>query len=222
MSSLFVRDGIAIKKQAMVFIITILGMVIPMLFGPNGIYFTMAISGVNMAFLTLFLLSSDQENNGFKFLFTTPITRTQYVAEKFIMLFSLTISSFILTVIVMLIFNNTLDWAANQKSLTNLIALVSMAISIVAFLLIPLQIKFGPTKIQMLMSGIGALVAIILGAAYWIFTKTDFGKDAWDKLVKMYIDNGFTPFMIVAGIFTALILVLSYVASVRNIKRLEF
>ena len=206
----------------MAFIISFLAMLDPLLFGPTGLYITMAIIGVNMEFITLFLISSDQENNGLKFLFTTPITRKQYVTEKFSILLVLMIDSFVLTISAMYIFHNLLNWSVEEQSLINQIALVCMAITVVGFALIPLQIKFGPTKTQLFVSGIGAAVVLILGLASWIFTKTDFGQNAWDKLMELYIDDGFTPFMIAAGLVTIVILALTYWASLRSVERLEF
>ena len=161
-------------------------------------------------------IAYDELDNGFQFLMTLPINAQTYVREKYIFSFAGGIVSWLISA--------TLYFAAKIVHGTQLDVISELPV-IVTFLpiiilmaafMIPMQIKFGVEKSRAVVAGIcGAIGACIL-----IFAKFagQNGKNIFAFLDHM---NGW----VIVGIgivLTAVITAISYIISVKIMKKKEF
>lgn len=161
-------------------------------------------------------IAYDELDNGFQFLMTLPINAKTYVREKYIFSFAGGIVSWLISA--------TLYFAAKIVHGTQLDVISELPV-IVTFLpiiilmaafMIPMQIKFGVEKSRAVVAGIcGAIGACIL-----IFAKFagQNGKNIFAFLDHM---NGW----VIVGIgivLTAVITAISYIVSVKIMKKKEF
>lgn len=161
-------------------------------------------------------IAYDELDNGFQFLMTLPINAKTYVREKYIFSFAGGIVSWLISA--------TLYFAAKIVHGTQLdviselpviVTFLPIIILMVAFM-IPMQIKFGVEKSRAVVAGIcGAIGACIL-----IFAKFagQNGKNIFAFLDHM---NGW----VIVGIgivLTAVITAISYIISVKIMKKKEF
>ncbi|MCI6063800.1 ABC-2 transporter permease [bacterium] len=161
-------------------------------------------------------IAYDELDNGFQFLMTLPINAKTYVREKYIFSFAGGIVSWLISA--------TLYFAAKIVHGTQLDVISELPV-IVTFLpiiilmaafMIPMQIKFGVEKSRAVVAGIcGAIGACIL-----IFAKFagQNGKNIFAFLDHM---NGW----VIVGIgivLTAVITAISYIISVKIMKKKEF
>lgn len=161
-------------------------------------------------------IAYDELDNGFQFLMTLPINAKTYVREKYIFSFAGGIVSWLISA--------TLYFAAKIVHGTQLDVISELPV-IVTFLpiiilmaafMIPMQIKFGVEKSRAVVAGIcGAIGACVL-----IFAKFagQNGKNIFAFLDHM---NGW----VIVGIgivLTAVITAISYIISVKIMKKKEF
>lgn len=171
------------------------------------------------SFLTLSTVNFDEAENGFAYLFTLPISRKDYVFEKYLFGFLLTTVPYV--VIAALSWAALVIWQAAEANLVEYIVSISLSLPAAYFLLvleIPLQIKFGQQKSRILtvvmvgcMSaclGVIAMLSELLGSA--VETVSGF----------MGLGAGMLA-LITAGII-AVLFVLSYKISCKIIEKKEF
>lgn len=161
-------------------------------------------------------IAYDELDNGFQFLMTLPINAKTYVREKYIFSFAGGIVSWLISA--------TLYFAAKIVHGTQLDVISELPV-IVTFLpiiilmaafMIPMQIKFGVEKSRAVVAGIcGAIGACIL-----IFAKFagQNGKNIFAFLDHM---NGWV-IVDIGIVLTAVITAISYIISVKIMKKKEF
>lgn len=161
-------------------------------------------------------IAYDELDNGFQFLMTLPINAKTYVREKYIFSFAGGIVSWLISA--------TLYFAAKIVHGTQLDVISELPV-IVTFLpiiilmaafMIPMQIKFGVEKSRAVVAGIcGAIGACIL-----IFAKFagQNGKNIFAFLDHM---NGW-GIVGIGIVLTAVITAISYIISVKIMKKKEF
>ena len=161
-------------------------------------------------------IAYDELDNGFQFLMTLPINAKTYVREKYIFSFAGGIVSWLISA--------TLYFAAKIVHGTQLDVISELPV-IVTFLpiiilmaafMIPMQIKFGVEKSRAVVAGIcGAIGACIL-----IFAKFA-GQNGRNIFAFLDHMNGW----VIVGIgivLTAVITAISYIISVKIMKKKEF
>ncbi len=201
------------RKQALV-----LFLVLAVVFGftMNGTF----ILGYLPFLMTVLMVSTiayDEMENGYQFLMTLPINAKTYVTEKYLFCIGGASASWILAVILYLaakaVRGENIDFLA---ALPNTVAILPM-IFILLSILIPVQIKFGAEKSQVVMAvGCGILVGGV-----FLFAKIvgeDVLKNAFSFLGKI---NG--PVLAVgAVVLTVIIAAVSYLFSYRTLQKKEF
>lgn len=212
MTGLLIKDLKLLKSQKSfytVFIIIAFGMLFTGM-APAAIinYFTMLIS-----MFTLSTISYDELDNGSAFLFTLPISRKQYVAEKYV--FGILTGGGVWCASVLLwILAGFLKGTAGIPASIFELCLPLFLVLVFLSVMVPLQLKFGMEKSRIvLMMGIG-----VLFAAGFVLVRTV--KDVKADLLLVSLNwDGLAVVLVIASLAAA---VLSYLISVRIMNQRQF
>ena len=154
MRGLLVMDIELMKQQKQFFILVVVMGIILNLTGSGSVSFATGYFTIITAIFVITTMSYDEFDNGFVFLMTLPITRKQYVAEKYLLGTGLTIVAWAVATVLALI----CKFAANRGESVSEIMIGGVATIPVALLMlamfIPLGIYFGVEK--------GRYIAIVL------------------------------------------------------------
>ena len=154
MRGLLVKDIELMKQQKQFFILVVVMGIILNLTGSGSVSFATGYFTIITAIFVITTMSYDEFDNGFVFLMTLPITRKQYVAEKYLLGTGLTIVAWAVATVLALI----CKFVANRGESVSEIMIGGVATVPVALLMlamfIPLGIYFGVEK--------GRYIAIVL------------------------------------------------------------
>lgn len=154
MRGLLVKEIELMKQQKQFFILVVVMGIILNLTGSGSVSFATGYFTIITAIFVITTMSYDEFDNGFVFLMTLPITRKQYVAEKYLLGTGLTIVAWAVATVLALI----CKFAANRGESVSEIMIGGVATIPVALLMlamfIPLGIYFGVEK--------GRYIAIVL------------------------------------------------------------
>ena len=117
-----------------------------------------AIGFVNFAtsMFTLSTISYDEFDNGSAFLFTLPISRKSYVAEKYVLALLLSLGSWAITVLLAIVLTKS------QVSETLVPAvIIFIAVLVLQAVMLPIQIKFGGEKGRIALIAVVSLLALV-------------------------------------------------------------
>ncbi|MEZ3486213.1 MAG: ABC-2 transporter permease [Lachnospiraceae bacterium] len=218
MKGLFIKDLRLLKGQKQFFAAVLLMMAIFM-----GTYtnFSFVISYITMmvGVLTLTTISYDDFENGLGYIFTLPVSRRDYVGEKYLFsvvttlpgLAAVSILSFVVSGIRKIDFLPG-EWVASAVAG---FLLVTMMLSV----LIPLQLKFGVDKSRVaMMLVMGGIVLII-----YVGTKVcdALGID-WIRAVNILDELSPAVSLLGAAAICGIVMVISYLVSLHVIEKREF
>ena len=154
MRGLLVKEIELMKQQKQFFILVVVMGIILNLTGSGSVSFATGYFTIITAIFVITTMSYDEFDNGFVFLMTLPITRKQYVAEKYLLGTGLTIVAWAVATVLALI----CKFADNRGESVSEIMIGGVATIPVALLMlamfIPLGIYFGVEK--------GRYIAIVL------------------------------------------------------------
>lgn len=154
MQGLLIKDLKLLKMQFR-FLIMILGISCFMLATGAKVYFVTAYMTLLFATFTLNSISYDEFENGMPYLFTMPVTRGQYVREKYLFSALCALCSWGFTLILTTVFSSLRKDAPLD---IGEYLFVSLAYLIGTFLFlslaIPVKLKFGSEKAQTVLFGI--------------------------------------------------------------------
>ena len=161
-------------------------------------------------------IAYDELDNGFQFLMTLPINAKTYVREKYIFSFAGGIVSWLISVI--LYFAAKIVHGTQLDVISELPVIVTFLpiIILMAAFMIPMQIKFGVEKSRAVVAGICGAI----GACMLVFAKFT-GQNG--KNIVAFLDQMNGCVIVGIGIvLTAAIAAISYLISVRIMKKKEF
>lgn len=164
-------------------------------------------------------VSYDEYNNGMLYLLALPISRREYVKEKYLfcLLTSLIVSvvSLIVTLGIGIVRSTN---AAPEDLVVSAAAALGIGVLICGFIL-PIQLKFGPEKSRIAMAVVGAAIFAIIYGMVWISKRM--GKDIGVVLENF---NNLSEGVIVVGavVICLVILLISMLISVRVMEKREF
>ena len=210
MKGLLLKD-LAIVKQQGRSIIIIVAIAIFMMASGNDITFAIAYANILFVMFGITTLNYDAFDNGFSFLFTLPITRKMYVAEKYLFSLLCVAAGLTLSLALMIVTGNL--------SSDGILFIVGYAVAAILLLslLLPIELKYGPEKGRIAMIIIFAIVfAVVFGL------KKVIGAD---QIASALITLGNMNEVLLAGILGAGVLVLlivSYLISCRIMQKKEF
>lgn len=214
MKGLFVKDIELMKQQKQFFILVVVMGVILNLAGSGSFatgYFTFV-----TAIFAITTISYDEFDNGLAFLMTLPVTRKQYVAEKYLLGAGLTAAAWGIATITGVICKGVaeLQGCLSEKIIGTLIyiplALLMLAVSL------PLVIHFGAEKGRYIAM---VMWAIIIAVVYTLIKTMGLSADAVGAWL-----NGLNRGMVLAGavLFTVIVYMGSFGIGVRLMEKKEF
>ena len=214
MKGLFVKDIELMKQQKQFFILVVVMGVILNLAGSGSFatgYFTFV-----TAIFAITTISYDEFDNGLAFLMTLPVTRKQYVAEKYLLGAGLTAAAWGIATITGVICKGVaeLQGCLSEKIIGTLIyiplALLMLAVSL------PLVIHFGAEKGRYIAM---VMWAIIIAVVYILIKTMGLSADAVDAWL-----SGLNWGMVLAGavLFTVIVYMGSFGIGVRLMEKKEF
>ena len=216
MKGLFVKDIELMKQQKQFFILVIVMGVILNLAGSGRISFATGYFTIVTAIFAITTISYDEFDNGLAFLMTLPVTRKQYVVEKYLLGAGLTAAAWGIATITGVICKGVaeLQGCLSETIIGSLIdiplALLMLSVSF------PLVIHFGTEKGRYIAM---VMWAIIIAVVYTLIKTMGLSVDAVDAWL-----NGLNWGMVLAGValFTVIVYMGSYWGSVRLMEKKEF
>ena len=214
MKGLFVKDIELMKQQKQSFILVIVMGVILNLAGSGSVSFAIGYFTIVTAIFAITTISYDEFDNGLAFLMTLPVTRKQYVAEKYLLGAGLTAAAWGIEAITGVICKGVaeLQGCLSEKIIGTLIyiplALLMLAVSL------PLVIHFGAEKGRYI-----AMWAIIIAVVYALIKTMGLSADSVGAWL-----NGLNRGMVLAGVvlFTVIVYMGSFWIGVRLMEKKEF
>ena len=214
MKGLFVKDIELMKQQKQFFILVVVMGVILNLAGSGSFatgYFTFV-----TAIFAITTISYDEFDNGLAFLMTLPVTRKQYVAEKYLLGAGLTVAAWGIEAITGVICKGVaeLQGCLSEKIIGTLIyiplALLMLSVSL------PLVIHFGAEKGRYIAM---VMWAIIIAVVYTLIKTMGLSAEAVGAWL-----NGLNWGMVLAGavLFTVIVYMGSFGIGVRLMEKKEF
>ena len=218
MKGLLVKDFLLmIKSKKVILFMLFIGII----GGINDISFATGYILMVLAILSLSTISYDEANHGLNTLFTLPISKSDYVKEKYlfagILLLIGLIVSMIMWYITAVIKTGNIAW---DDWMSCCIGGVTAGLMMVAVAL-PAQLKFGPERGRIALVTI-VLLAVALGILMQEFTKgTKFAQSA--KRILNQIDKlGTKGILGVIVIIWVIVGVISMIISMRVMEKREF
>lgn len=217
MKGLFVKDIELMKQQKQFFVLVVVMGVILNLAGSGSVSFAIGYFTIVTAIFAITTISYDEFDNGLAFLMTLPVTRKQYVAEKYLLGAGLTVAAWGIEAITGVICKGVaeLQGCLGEKIIGTLIyiplALLMLAVSL------PLVIHFGAEKGRYIAMVMWA--AIIIAVVYILIKTMGLSADAVDAWL-----NGLNWGMVLAGVvlFTVIVYMGSFWIGVRLMEKKEF
>lgn len=161
-------------------------------------------------------IAYDELDNGFQFLMTLPINAKTYVREKYIFSFAGGTVSWLISAVLYLAAKIVHETQLDVISELPVIVTFLPIIILMAAFMIPMQIKFGVEKSRAVVAGICGAI----GACMLVFAKFT-GQNG--KNIVAFLDQMNGCVIVGIGIvLTAAIAAISYLISVRIMKKKEF
>ena len=212
MKGLFVKDIELMKQQKQFFILVVVMGVILNLAGSGSVSFATGYFTIVTAIFAITTISYDEFDNGLAFLMTLPVTRKQYVAEKYLLGAGLTVAAWGIEAITGVICKGVaeLQGCLSEKIIYIPLALLMLSVSL------PLVIHFGAEKGRYIAM---VMWAIIIAVVYILIKTMGLSADAVDAWL-----NGLNWGMVLAGVvlFTVIVYMGSFWIGVRLMEKKEF
>lgn len=171
------------------------------------------------ALFSLGTLSYDEFENGMPFLLTLPFTRKDYVKEKFVFSFigtAFTAALFLILAILTIHFHNSSECISDLLITT--ITVYMIACLLIA-IIIPIQLKYGTEKKQIVLASTFLIVFAVLFVGKFLIEK--FGlQENLSNFTTTYINDKivFLSIIMITGILIAIL----YKVSVHIIEKKEY
>lgn len=217
MKGLFVKDLKLMSGQkkflALVFLLACV------LLTTNSAAFVINYLTILCSILVVSTISYDEFDNGNAFLFTLPISRKEYVREKYLFGFGVGIAVWFLTV---LLIGAYLGMTTENYNWMEGIATSLSGIFTSGYLLsflIPVQLKFGAEKGRLVLISVSGIIGVICFGAVKMAKKLDIDMEQFVRWLK-----AFPTVALMAGlVFVFLMMVeISYLISVKVMEKKEF
>ena len=218
MKGLLVKDFRLMKNQKQFFMVmALICMSFLAFYKSPG--FCISYMTIMISIFTISTISYDEYDNGYAYLFTLPITKKSYVAEKYV--FGLLIMTISLTGISAISYGAFMVRSIELEGaewITIILSSMVIVIFMIAFT-IPLQLKFGSEKSSIAMIGAIATAFLIAFLLVKLAGVLDIDMDA---VFTRLIDNSLAVIILMILAVCAVMIVVSYAVSVKIMEKKEF
>lgn len=161
MKGLLIKDIMLMKEQKNFFLLFIAVSLGTLIFSED-VSFTLGFFPFVISLFTLSTISIDEFDNGCAFLFTLPVTRRDYVREKYGLGLMLGLGALVFSVLLCL--GACLRGSAAMLDVFSSALALLPALLIILAVMIPFQLKFGGEKGRIALIGALALLALLVVA----------------------------------------------------------
>ncbi len=218
MKGLFIKDIALIKNNKRLFLSMFFTVAFLMMTGMNN-SFLMGYVPFICCVLTMGTISYDEYENGLPFLLTLPVSRKEYVKEKFFLGFFTGVLGFLISAAVATI----LQWIKTPEMdiFQWFLFCGCFLIFLVIFLalMIPIQIKYGSDKGKLVFLGTFLIIIALCYFAVRIAKKFSFD---FGRLKQFFVGLSDWQFLAAGFVLAVVILGIFYVVSVRIMEKKEF
>ena len=217
MKGLLIKDLLLLKNQQRFFLLILFMSVGMLLAGVNSLFVINYITLI----ITMFTLSSisyDEFDNGYAFLFTLPITRNQYAAEKYVFGFVTGGSACIIVTVIALIMNFVRGGAGTLELLITALLYLFMSLLFMA-VVVPVQLKFGTEKGRIVLIFI---IGLIFAAGFIVVKAAKTFQLDLSTVVAALTSFAAGPVIIVLLLISLAAVFGSYLISVNIMKKKQF
>ena len=222
MKGLFIKDLKLVFKNKILLVLMVLfslvgfvGMDANFLIG----YFTLFFTGIAIS-----TSGYDERNNTIAYLLTTPVSRRDYVIEKYIFTTCLGFVGYALSVTISFIGCHFIQGEPYDVTALSL----GLFIFLIPALMIPINIKFGTTKGRLITLAISGIIAFIIGALVppllMISSVTEFTLDEDLAITEYVVEVGLKTYLIAGGVLLAILgaYFISFFISLNIIKKKNY
>lgn len=222
MRGLVAKDlQILLMQKKVIFIIAAVSAIIGM-GKENQMSFLISYTTIIFVMLALGTISYDKLDNGFAFMFTLPITRKEYVKEKYILTTVICLLAwaygYALGMGIMLVKGETCNFVTETLGS----ALMMMVFLIVGYVMLPIQIKYDAEKAKIFMFGIAGGVIVLGMMVGFIFTKFVSVRNYFSEVVNYFSKFSENELLLILLIFVFLVvcitMVITYCISAKILK----
>lgn len=217
MKALLKKDWYLMKDFKKVMILIMVFVIFVLFTESSNITFILSYMTLLSSMMVVNTLSLDEEKNGNAFLFTLPVSRKEYVTEKYIFGILIGILGWLVAVAgvvgVAVIKHLTIDWKdlATQGIVTFVILFMILAVAI------PIQIKFGTEKGRIIL--IVSVMAVFFGGVSLLKVLQENGI-IWTKTITELLKQKWIG---IAGIAAVIVIfICSILYSIQAIKKKEY
>lgn len=220
MSGLLIKD-FRLMCQQKVFFLIIIAVSVFFVSSWDNCMFVVSYCTMFCACFSLTTISYDELNHGLSFLFTLPVSRRQYVAEKYLFGFLLGAGGWLFSALVSgsYIYVTGVTELSKEWFYTAFLTLAAMCVFLCVIL--PIQLKFGAEKSRIIMillllcvfGGVKMLDVVGEAEIFMIFSIGD---------IRLFADLPLAAALAGAGVLTVLIMVVSVCISVHILEKKEF
>lgn len=176
---------------------------------------------VVFGFVGLGTITSDVQNGALGFLMTLPVRRSDYVKEKYLLCTMYIFCGWAISVILAAIMYRGRILEGDEPFIMVSVLYVVAAL-IINFLMIPINFRFGPETARIVLFGVFAVIVLGVVAGMYLLEKLIPDHSYFDKIAETI--NAVSAGQLLLGFLAVLAVegVLSYLYSLRVIKRMEF
>ncbi len=218
MKGLLIKDFKLLKGQKQFFVV-IMCMMILFLATYSSYSFVISYMTIMMGVLTLTTISYDEYENGLGYLFTLPVSRKQYVKEKYLFSFITTVSGLGVVSVTTIIVSGVRHVEFSAKEWLMAVFASFLIVAVFLSLLIPIQLKVGADKSRVAMMIVYGGVFLTAYVGMKVCDTLGIDWKAWINRVNML-----EPAVIVSAlvVICGAIMGISYAFALRFMRKREF
>lgn len=223
MTGLLKKDVLLFKEELFSWILLMAASILLVKFlNDLGVEISVCLVLTTVCMQVLNTLTSDQANHGLTFLMTLPITKKQYVNEKYFLLLG---SSMFATAVMMALTTICLGvFNLPQKFIVTFsMSYVTEIFLVLLFeILLSYQLNHGAEKTQTFMAVLGTVIAVIGSGIIYLIKTITLANQWYQQLHESFTEHGYSlPLLILSILFVGIFSII-WGRSVKQFKKQEF
>lgn len=202
MSGLIEKDlRILLQRKQTLIVFVAIAVIMSLTQGGSFIIGYMTFISVILAVSTI---SYDEFDNGYPFLFTLPITRKAYVAEKYIISILTIVVSWLLSLVLCFMVDAILEPTVSATEILIMAVIIIPLPVLLMDIMIPVQLKYGAEKSRLVIIAVVGICAIVVYGIIKILEQAGIPLAAIINKLDRIPDVAACPALVVIGIVVTL------------------